>query len=281
MKPWATFLGVGPMLLAAAALGLGLHQPRLHAVDATTSAADRASDEPPSSNRLQAPSASTALNTSATPTAEAPEVKLSPGAEEISRLVLAGIDPSVIEAFVEKSPTPYPLQAKEIVRLHELGVPSSILAAMIRHEGQVRPRLTPASASAAADSQHRPAYAAQTPGERAAAVAPAPAYPAPAAYAYPPVSYYYPSYSVPVSYSYSYYYPVPLGYHLALGYWRHPVHRHPVFFHHFNHHRFNHFHGHPSFFIHGGFGHVGFHGAHGVRGFHLAGGVGFGGHERR
>lgn len=81
------------------------------------------------------PPAARVINKELTP----PEyVKLSPAAAEIAKLARAGVDPSVMQAYIASSVSTYQLSADEIVYLNDLGVSSDVMSAMIQHDQQIR-----------------------------------------------------------------------------------------------------------------------------------------------
>lgn len=65
-------------------------------------------------------------------------VKLSPAASEIVKLAQAGVDSSVMLAYVTNSVHTFGLAADEIVYLNDLGIPAPVMTAMIQHDQQVR-----------------------------------------------------------------------------------------------------------------------------------------------
>ncbi|MEY2410541.1 MAG: hypothetical protein QOF48_3211 [Verrucomicrobiota bacterium] len=71
--------------------------------------------------------------------AVAGEVRLSAGLDEIVRLNKAGVEESVILAFIQASPISYHPTAREILLLREKGISSAVLTTMLRHVGEVRP----------------------------------------------------------------------------------------------------------------------------------------------
>ena len=139
--------------------------------------------------------------------------KLSFGVDEVVKMHQNGVEPDVVMNYVENSNVPYHLSAEEIVRLHDLGVPSPIITAMIRHGAQVQQQ----AAAAYAQSQQRAAEAAQAASASANTYS-APVYSPPPPtvnynYAYPqyvysgyPAYYSYPGYcySSPFYFSFSY-----------------------------------------------------------------------------
>jgi len=122
----------------------------------------------------------------------------SPVVAEIVKMVEAGLDSSVIEAFIQTAIVP-PLRPDEILFLHEKGVSSQVITTLIKRSGEVKAQ------QAQKESQER--LTQQQANQAAAAAQPASQPQAPATFNYyvtPPV---YPSYtySYPV---YSYAYPI-------------------------------------------------------------------------
>lgn len=82
---------------------------------------------------------STAQPTEAARPAKTPNpVNLSYGLDEIARMIEAGIQPEVMEAFIDNSTIAYAPNARDIVHLHELGAPPRVVASVIRHGGRLR-----------------------------------------------------------------------------------------------------------------------------------------------
>src|ERR1051326_5653135 len=73
----------------------------------------------------------------AVPKAAAP-AKFSFGVEEVAKMYRNGVDADVIMNYIEHSSVPYHLNADEIVRLHEAGVPRQVSTALIRHGAKVQ-----------------------------------------------------------------------------------------------------------------------------------------------
>ncbi len=65
-------------------------------------------------------------------------VKLSPAASEVAKLAQAGVDSSVMLAFVTNSPNTFRLEADDIVYLNDIGMSSDVVSAMIHHDQNVR-----------------------------------------------------------------------------------------------------------------------------------------------
>jgi hypothetical protein len=177
-------------------------------------------------------------------------VRLSVGVDDVVKLVKAGVDESVVLAFIASSPVAYHPNAQEIIRLRELGISSPVISAMLQRGEEIRIRATEAREAELRNAPAAPPPTAPAPADQPnsssapAPVAPAVVYASPA-YSYAPVA----------SYPYgSYYYPRSYSYYPRVGYY-------------------------GSYYPRASFS-VGFHGGHGglhVSGIH--GGVHFGGHR--
>src|SRR5437016_6097669 len=55
---------------------------------------------------------------------------------EVVRMSDAGTDAAVIQSFVENSPTAFHPRAEEIIYLHDHGISTPIITAMIQHPGK-------------------------------------------------------------------------------------------------------------------------------------------------
>src|SRR5438876_1630109 len=106
----------------------------------------------------------------------AQSARLSFGVDEVVKMYQGGVEADVILNYVENSKVPYHLSAEEIVRLHDLGVPSPIVTALIRHGAKVQQEATAAyaqsqqkateeakAASAYANTYSAPVYTAPPP----------------------------------------------------------------------------------------------------------------------
>jgi hypothetical protein len=126
---------------------------------------------------------------------------LSAGLPEIVKMHKAGVDASVLMAYVRNSPVAYHPSAKEIIYLRDQGISSDLISAMLQRGGELRDR--------AAEAQREERNRATPPpaAPPAAPAAPAPATPSPPQAAAPVVVYannpdpVYPTY---VNYAYSY-----------------------------------------------------------------------------
>ena len=152
----------------------------------------------------------------------------STGLAEMLKLLDAGTDVGVIKAYIQNSAVAYQPTADEIIALHQRGVPSDIMAAMIQRGGQVRAEAAsaqpvapaPAAPSAPAPSSltqgtvpplgTQPPQATPPPQETSGTVVsqPAPAsttyvYAAPPVYPAYPYNYVYPSGAIYPSYGLS------------------------------------------------------------------------------
>jgi hypothetical protein len=144
---------------------------------------------------------------------------LSAGLPEIVKMHKAGVDASVLLAFVQNSPTAYHPSAKEIIYLRDEGVSSEIISAMLRRGGELRDR----SAEATREERSRatpPPAAPAAPSTPAGPSPPQAAVPAPeVVYANNP----YPGYTYPtyVSYpAYGYTWPAYYNYSYCRPYYR-------------------------------------------------------------
>ncbi|MEY2428458.1 MAG: hypothetical protein QOJ40_1343 [Verrucomicrobiota bacterium] len=81
-----------------------------------------------------------------------PNLKVTPPVADIISLADSGMDESVMLAFVNKSTSTFNLRADEIIYLKDIGVPSSVMTAMIQRDEALREELTKASARAAAQT---------------------------------------------------------------------------------------------------------------------------------
>src|SRR6266511_221141 len=114
----------------------------LSAQQETDKAADRPSAAPiaapaPATEATDPPPEAPGLNR---PARAATSAKLAYGLDEIAKMVAAGVDPEVVQAFIEHSTIAYAPNADDIVQLRELGAPSPVIASLIRHGGQLRER---------------------------------------------------------------------------------------------------------------------------------------------
>jgi hypothetical protein len=125
------------------------------------------------------PPANAANQTSAATNAQA-AVPFSRGVGDVVKMLDAGVDTEVVKTYIENAPIAFQPTANEIIALHERGVSSDLITAMLHRGGELR-------------AQARSAQP----------VAQAPAAPPPAAYpAAPPVNYGYPDQTVYPAYSY-------------------------------------------------------------------------------
>lgn len=167
----------------------------------------------------------------------------STGVAEILKMADAKVEGSVIVAYVDSSPFAYNPNASEIIMLRDRGVPSEVLAAMLKHGAEMRARTMAAAPPPPQPYQNTTApYATTAPN----AESPDYAYSSPTAYpdyAYPSSAYY--NYSYPYyGYSYPYY-----GYSYPwYGYW-------PAYYGYYPYHYYNHYHNHYPYHSGNHFGH--------------------------
>ncbi len=164
------------------------------------------------------------------PAVGSPSVRLSSGIAEIVKMVEGGVEPTVIDAYIQNAYVPFSPSAAEIISLHELGVSSHLITALIRRGGELRAQ----QAQASKEMQSRLAQ------QQSVAVASNYQQAAPAAYtpltqpvsyndylnSYPSYAYSYPAYSYPyVGYpAYSYASPFYSSYY----FWPYRSYRYPV-----------------------------------------------------
>lgn len=145
--------------------------------------------------------------------------------KDVQKLTESGADAGVVKAFVQNWSTPYSLTADDVLRLHDAGVPSDVLTAMINRSGELsRPAKSAAPAQAPTEQETMPpAVLYPYPDNQApeytqpAVAAPAPTY---VYYNYPQyVPYYSPWYSFSYFSYWPYYYYWPRSRHY--GYYSH------------------------------------------------------------
>jgi len=140
---------------------------------------------------------------------------LSAGLPDIVKMHKAGVDASVLMAYVRNAPVAYHPSAKEIIYLRDQGLSSELISAMLQRGGELRDR--------AAEAQ-REERSRATPPPAAPPAAPAPASPSPSPAAAAPVVVYantpYPVYPTYVNYAYSYASPAYYNYGYCRPYYR-------------------------------------------------------------
>jgi hypothetical protein len=188
----------------------------------------------------------------------APPAKLSFGVDEVAKMHQNGVESDVILNYIDNSSVPYHLSAEEIVKLHEMNVPSPIITALIRRGAQVQQQ----AATAYAQSQQKATEEAKAASAYANTYSTSAYAPPPVTYAYTYPTYVntYPAYVYP-----SYYYPnyCYSPFYFRFGYY--PGYRHFYPYHYRGYASYPHFGlgGHFGFGGRIGSGHVGFAG-----GFH-------------
>ena len=123
----------------AAAADISTNDPAVSAALTTAEATAKAAAEVGATNIP--PSAVTANTTNAPaiteeiPPARPANLNISEATEKILKLTESNLDEKVILTFVEQTPTKFDLDADEIVYLSDVGVPSTVIAAMLKHDG--------------------------------------------------------------------------------------------------------------------------------------------------
>ncbi len=122
---------------AAAPLALGLA-----VLSGCKQAPEKASPsvDPPVTKIVAAPAATNEPAAVAAPPSTSATVKtaprvapLSPGVVEVVRLAQAGVSEQVMMAYVDNSPLSFDLKVDEVVYLNDLGVPGTVISALLQH----------------------------------------------------------------------------------------------------------------------------------------------------
>ncbi len=85
-------------------------------------------------------------------------IQLSVGVQDVVRLAQAGVSENVIKAFVEKSNIPYNPTAEEIIFLTDIGIPNTLITAMLQQGNKVREQNPNAPAPRPAPPVPAPTY---------------------------------------------------------------------------------------------------------------------------
>jgi hypothetical protein len=123
----------------------------------------------------------------------------SAGIAEIAKMIESGVEVSVIQSYVENSTVPYNPSASDVLYLHEHGVPSPIITAILHRGGQVRVQ----QAKAYQENQNRISAAGSAGGSLPVIATAQPPVTTQVVYNYPQPYPVYVPYSYPV-YSYNY-----------------------------------------------------------------------------
>lgn len=111
----------------------------------TAVAAPAATNQPGATNMVVAANSTNAPAKS--PTAP---LRLTPAAQEVVRLVQAGVSEEVLMAYIDNAPQSFDLTANEIVYLNDLGVENTVITAMLRHRNDFADRANGVAPAAAA-----------------------------------------------------------------------------------------------------------------------------------
>lgn len=106
------------------------------------------------------------------PTVKADSVSVSPGLAEIAKLAQAGVSEEVMLAYVDKYPGSFNVGADQILYLNDLGVSSTVITSMLKHDGNTAATADVVTAQATAPAT--PVYTEATAPTVATAVAPPP-----------------------------------------------------------------------------------------------------------
>jgi len=115
----------------------------------------------PQEKPTTSPRAATAYPNGASPAQIAAAItNVSPRVADILRMSDAGVEPRVIEAFVENSPGAFSPSAADIIALHQHGIADTLIAAIVQRGGRSRLQAAePAAPAAGANSNPPPAQA--------------------------------------------------------------------------------------------------------------------------
>lgn len=64
--------------------------------------------------------------------------RLSPSARDVIKMSEAGMDESLLKSYVENSSAVYSLNSDDVIFLHERGIPSNVITAMLQRSAKVR-----------------------------------------------------------------------------------------------------------------------------------------------
>ena len=112
--------------------------------------------------QIQTPPAPATAETSAPPTTPVmppPNITPSSPLAQVVRLTQAGVDQSIIMAYVTSSTSLFNLDSDEIIYLSNLGAPGSLVTAMMQHDQQLQQQITAAQAAQQAQQIQQPAPA--------------------------------------------------------------------------------------------------------------------------
>lgn len=102
-----------------------------------------------------------------------PDVPLSSSLKEVTKMAQAGVDDTVMLAFITNSPSTFNLGSAQIIYLNDLGLAAPVISAMIAHDQEIAAGLRPATASTVPSPL--PAALPPMPAPGSASAAPAPA----------------------------------------------------------------------------------------------------------
>ena len=109
------------------------------------------------------------------PTVKADSVSVSPGLAEVVKLAQAGVSEEVMLAYVDKYTGSFSVGADQILYLNDLGVSSTVITAMLKHDGNTSVTANVAApAPAVTTAPATPVYTEATAPTVATAVAPPP-----------------------------------------------------------------------------------------------------------
>ncbi len=99
----------------------------------------------------------------ATPVAPPPNIVPGSPYAEVVRLTQAGVDQSIITAYVQNSSSLFNLDSDKIIYLSNLGAPNTLVTAMMQHDQQLQQQFAATQAAQQAQQTQPPAQAAPAP----------------------------------------------------------------------------------------------------------------------
>ncbi|PYJ02920.1 MAG: hypothetical protein DME25_14480 [Verrucomicrobia bacterium] len=82
-----------------------------------------------------------------------PDIKLTAAAADVIKLADSGVEQSILLAYITNSTSTFNLGSDEIIYLNDLGIPSTVVTAMIEHDQVLKEALTAQAAAAAVPNQ--------------------------------------------------------------------------------------------------------------------------------
>src|SRR5262249_38499051 len=114
-----------------------------------------------SARALEAPQTPSTATVNAAPNPAAPAY--SGRINDVVALTQSGVDESVVLSFIKASQGPFQPSADEIIKLHNGGVSSTVISAMLQREAELRSQTAATTAQAYAQAAQAPVMTEQPP----------------------------------------------------------------------------------------------------------------------